>query len=413
MFRIVITSVDAQTPLDDWAVYWQDENMASSQVSQGTWQDLPDVTEKHPSPCHVIVPGEWCLSHIATLPVAQQRHLNQSAMYHCEPLLGVDVGNVHVAYQCHGDDVLLVAIERALLDSLLNALRQKNYVAHHLTTDVAVMASNSTSNTLWISQQRFVASEPVGCGWAVESTHAGLYLQRWLASSAFNVNQRLNIITEENNSNTAQQQEIISICTQHGVSINHCNKNVSGACFEQTQRGAISLLQGDYERDTAEVRWRRWRPLTLTIAACALVITATHYWLAHNVTQQALQLKAEQRTLYTSLFPNDRRIVSLKRQFEAHMQTPVEEVTPPMIFLEAFGQFIATLPASDDTQGVLQHINFVAEKRQLQAGVLLPTVEHLETLTQSLRKAGLTANLQTANTTEQGANGEFAIGFPL
>jgi general secretion pathway protein L len=134
--------------------------------------------------------------------------------------------------------------------------------------------------------------------------------------------------------------------------------------------------------------------------------------LSHQLANQTAEVSAEQATLYRSLFPGERRIVNVRRQFEAHLNAPAGETTQPIAFLEAFSRVANVLPPSDKPEGILEAVSFNAEQRRLMTTVALPNVEAHEQLTQQLKAQGMDAKLTNANSTNGKTIGEYTVHFP-
>jgi general secretion pathway protein L len=397
-------------PIEDWLLQWRD---VSGDSSTGCWRDLDASDSKRLQTCELIIPSQWVLASNIAIPLSHRRRLAQSALYQIEPWISVDIQSVHVAHQAKGDMVCFYTIERTLLERLIAACRDHGFDPRLVTTDCQVLAAASEhdSPTLWVSEEQCWVIDPTDTHWAVEQTLASNWMAQWLKVRSSEVPlPQLNVRSTSLSATVTLQR-----CLPEGltVSMEEISANELDTVLLQAPiDGCYSLLQGDFEPNTPEVQWRRLRSVRWTAAACLLGVTLLNSILSHQLANQTAEVSAEQATLYRSLFPGERRIVNVRRQFEAHLNAPAGETTQPIAFLEAFSRVANVLPPSDKPEGILEAVSFNAEQRRLMTTVALPNVEAHEQLTQQLKAQGMDAKLTNANSTNGKTIGEYTVHFP-
>lgn len=87
-----------------------------------------------------------------------------------------------------------------------------------------------------------------------------------------------------------------------------------------TKKPRFDFLQGRYASSARrKPSTFNWKPVAALVAIFVVSYTAYLYTSAWKMNQQVSELDSETRSLYRELFPQDRRIVNVKRQMEQHL----------------------------------------------------------------------------------------------
>ena len=172
------------------------------------------------------------------------------------------------------------------------------------------------------------------------------------------------------------------------------------------ETGIANFLQGGYR--TAQEHggsWQQWQPLaavaTVGLVAFLLFSVASGWYFSGK----AEVLEEQNIALYKQLFPNERRIVSPRKQFQNHLRQ-VGDTAADGSFLPLLTKFSGSAFAvSDNGKRGAADISIVKLRYEhtvdgLQLELQSKTIDQLDRLKTNLAKVGLAATVNSA--TEQG-----------
>lgn len=283
---------DCSPRLDaDTQVYWLPGE------GKGGWMSLENCIEQAPAAVTLMLPAEVCSAFAVNLPTRKARWISQALAYAVEELLAENVDDLHLT---HGDALddgrrRVIAIRRQLLADWLEDLQALGLTIVAIHVDADLLPRDGT--------QLLVIDGRALLGGAAE------------ARLAFD---------------SQQWPHLADQCAspRHG----HGTLDESPALLDDYQRvddpyrflaagraASLNLAQGDFAVKAAGSGLGQWKPVLLVLAlvlAVQLIFNLVQAW---SLERQADHYAEASRALYSELFPEDRRIVNLRAQFDEHI----------------------------------------------------------------------------------------------
>lgn len=263
----------------------------------GGWMSLASCAEQAPAAVTLVLPAEVCSAVAVNLPTRKARWISQALAYAVEELLAENVDNLHLT---HGDALddgrrRVIAVRRQLLADWLADLQAQGLTIVAIHVDADLLPRDGT--------QLMVIGARALLGGAQEARLA-FDLQQW--------------------------PHLAGQCPspRHG----HGTPDEAPPLLDDYQpvddpyrflaagrAAALNLAQGDFAVKAAGSGLGRWKPALVVLAlvlAVQLIFNLVQAW---SLERQAERYAQSSRALYSELFPEDRRIVNLRAQFDEHI----------------------------------------------------------------------------------------------
>lgn len=275
----------------DSQVYWLPGE------GDGGWMSLASCAEQAPAAVTLVLPAEVCSAVAVNLPTRKARWISQALAYAVEELLAENVDDLHLT---HGDALddgrrRVIAVRRRLLADWLADLQAQGLTIVAIHVDADLLPRDGT--------QLMVIGARALLGGAQEARLA-FDLQQW--------------------------PHLAGQCPspRHG----HGTPDEAPPLLDDYQpvddpyrflaagrAAALNLAQGDFAVKAAGSGLGRWKPALVVLAlvlAVQLIFNLVQAW---SLERQAERYAQSSRALYSELFPEDRRIVNLRAQFDEHI----------------------------------------------------------------------------------------------
>ena len=275
----------------DSQVYWLPGE------GDGGWMSLASCAEQAPAAVTLVLPAEVCSALAVNLPTRKARWISQALAYAVEELLAENVDDLHLT---HGDALddgrrRVIAVRRQLLADWLADLQAQGLTIVAIHVDADLLPRDGT--------QLMVIGARALLGGAQEARLA-FDLQQW--------------------------PHLAGQCPspRHG----HGTPDEAPPLLDDYQpvddpyrflaagrAAALNLAQGDFAVKAAGSGLGRWKPALVVLAlvlAVQLIFNLVQAW---SLERQAERYAQSSRALYSELFPEDRRIVNLRAQFDEHI----------------------------------------------------------------------------------------------
>lgn len=353
----------ASKQLADNRLYWQPVEGA------GHWLDLEQAgLELAGRPLALILPGEWLSACAIVRPTSKARWMRQAVQYAVEEHLAEDVEQLHMALGAPLEDgrVRVLAIRRSLLSSLLEAAETAGLQIAAIHADYDLLPAHG--------QQVLLAGERGLLGGAGE--------QRLIFPAA----------------DWALLEERLG-----EVELNQADDPFP---LLAAQRGtATDLAQGDFAIQRGSGQWQPWRPVAALLGLWLCLQVLFDIGQVVYLNRQGDQFAAQTQTLYQQLFPEDRRIVNLKAQFDEHLAQASSRNDER--FLGSLQRVAGIMGAAPLT---VEQVSYSQVRGDLALQLRAGDFAALEQVRQRLIEAGLPAQLGSANREEQGVTARLVIG---
>lgn len=394
---------------------------ACNQWISGTLAELvPEDDNENTQEVYVFLPNLHILSTQVSVPRKQQKHLAQILPFLCEDKLACDIEEVHLAAgHIEGEAVSVRAIQRTLLNAVLDKLDQQGIQPrgvysdaepllqhrHVVTTDIAktddVNSSDVNSNKamLWllpnqyllIDQQRTASLHPSQVTHLTALLQGPAPLEIWVYRHPGLDHTAINLLLEALRNGGCRLHEPSIPSSQNQPVQAHLLPAFTAQGFELTPEDYTNLLTGPYTPARQHSRKLNWQPLAWV--ASAFIGLNLLYLLASGVyfDQRAHRLQSGSEQLYRQYFPQDRRLVNIRAQTQAHLDKNQQGADAG--FLHLLGQ---VLPGWEQHRDHLQltSLRYQSQRRELLIDIESKTISQLDQLQQAL---GPSAELLSAN----------------
>lgn len=351
----------------------------------------------------IFAPSSQCLLTKVTVSARQRRQAIDALGWLIEEQVGEDAENLHVIAgpeQADGDTPLL-AMSLELVEYWRTACREAGWALHALLPDVMLLphADGAWSMTRW-ADGTVALRTGMMAGAVLDSVPAVLMLDaamREMPDSGRPVSLRVSGMAD------ADQVAIQAWADVQGLPVEFSGTHDESELLLSVMdwaRHPANLLQGRFAS-----RQQVLVPPALRIAAIFLLVAFSvqlvSEWARYAYySNQAEKSQAAAITLYKKLFPNERRIVSVRKQMEAHLN-------------EGSGGD-GGLPVLTKIAEAVQGSGLVAQRVDFSSGVLTLDIEargltEIDALKQKLQDVGLQAEIVSANAQNGAIRGRLRV----
>ncbi|MES2817678.1 MAG: type II secretion system protein GspL [Pseudomonadota bacterium] len=351
---------------------------------EGQWLPLVDCAQASEGrPLALILPAEVCSAFAVSLPTQKERWLRQALPYAVEELLAEDVEQLHLALgERMGDGrYRVIALRRTLLSGWLEGLSKEGVRVARIHLDADLLPREHS--------QLLLLPDRALLGGAAEARLA-FPADAWPALLG-HFPEPLQVHGQASQA-PAGIEQYSQVADPHRL-------------LAQGIPTAVDLAQGDFALKAPSSGLGPWKPL-LAVAGLWLVLQwGFNLGQAWYLKQQGEAYAAQSLALYKELFPQDTRIVNLRKQFEDHL-------------VQGGGSTAGFMPLLNQAAGALgenralsiQQIDYSQNRGDLALQVRAPDFAVLEQLRQRLSDSGLAVQLGSANREENGVTARVVIG---
>jgi general secretion pathway protein L len=361
----------------DTQVYWLPGE------GEGGWVSLATCAEQAHAAVTLVLPAEVCSYFAVNLPTRKARWISQALAYAVEELLAESVDDLHLT---HGDALedgrrRVIAIRRQLLADWLEGLQALGLTIVAIHVDADLLPRDGTQ-LLFIDGRALLGGSPE-------------------ARLAFD---------------SSQWPHLAAQCPapRHGHGT-HAEAPEPLDDYQQLDDpyrflasgrvGALNLAQGDFTVQAAGSGLGQWKPVLVVLVlvlAVQLVFNLVQAW---SLDSQAERYAEASRALYTELFPDDRRIVNLRAQFDEHIGQSSGTSAEFMRLLDEVALAMAEgIPVS------ISQLDFNEARGDLALQVRASDFAALEQLRQRLGETGESVQLGSASRDGDAVSARVVIG---
>lgn len=362
--------------------------------------------------CTMILAVENLLCTQVVLPGKQAKHLKQALPFLIEEKLSIDAEAMHF---CAGPRLAdnrynVIAIEQEKLSLLLSLLKGADIEPSQAFGDAQLLVPSE----LYIGRDRSLLSLSSGESIAVESEDLELLL-----NSAFNNEDALDsteipelTVNYEVPLNSELELQLQALDTAQSAQVHIASSATAFTSLllgRASKNNTVNLLQGEFVAKKKKAQSQiNWKPFA--IAASAILALQLGYFAASGFyfNTQADTAATDTEKLYRQYFPQDRRILDIKRQAQAHLRgsnsSSGKGFTP---MLSAFGE---SWKNADSTSLKIEQLRYNSKRSQMTLEVQAKSINQLDTLQRDISKQGIKAELMSANESDSGVRGRLQLG---
>lgn len=336
----------------------------------------------------VFVPTSQCLLSSVQVSAAQWREAREALAWLIEDQLAEDPEQLHVVAGPRSEEggVPILAVGRAVFEHWRERLHALNVTPLAVLPDLLLV--------------------PHGTGWSLQltPTQACLRLDAWrglcvepaalpAVIAAALVEQPPAVAQVQLYADPAEPlTELTATLEQAGLTVvRHPLYPNAPATDALWSRHPFNLLQGDYRPADAGHLSPRWRRLGLLALMAFGLLLANEAGRMFWLNWQAKKLETANRQQYQQLFPQERRVVNLRRQLEAHLNSAGASQ----------GEFLPLLTVAaesiDAQGGRLSATRVHFSERGLELDVAASGFDAIQQLQQMLQARGQVAELLSSD----------------
>jgi general secretion pathway protein L len=337
---------------------------------EGGWLSLASCAERAHAAVTLVLPAEACSAFAVNLPTRKARWISQALAYAVEELLAENVDDLHLT---HGDALedgrrRVIAIRRQQLADWLADLHALGLTIVAIHVDADLLPRDGTQ-LLFIDDRALL-------GGAAE------------ARLAFASDQWPHLAAQCPPPLHAQG----TLAQPPAPLEDYRQLDDPYRALAAGRAAALNLAQGDFAVRAAGTGLGHWKPVFVVLAlvlAVQLVFNLVQAW---TLESQAERYAQASRALYTELFPDDRRIVNLRAQFDEHIGQRSGASSGFMRLLDKVAQAMAEgIPVS------ISQLDYNEARGDLALQVRASDFATLEQLRQRLSESGESVQMGSAS----------------
>lgn len=361
----------------DSQVYWLPGE------GDGGWMSLASCAEQAPAAVTLVLPAEVCSAVAVNLPTRKARWISQALAYAVEELLAENVDDLHLT---HGDALddgrrRVIAVRRRLLADWLADLQAQGLTIVAIHVDADLLPRDGT--------QLMVIGARALLGGAQEARLA-FDLQQWphLAGQC----------PSPRHGHGAPDEAPPLLDDYQPVDDPY-------RFLAAGRAAALNLAQGDFAVKAAGSGLGRWKPALVVLAlvlAVQLIFNLVQAW---SLERQAERYAQSSRALYSELFPEDRRIVNLRAQFDEHIG---QRAGGPSGFMRLLDE--VTLAMTEGVAVTVSQLDYNQARGDLALQVRASDFATLEQLRQRLGETAENVQLGSASRDGDAVSARVVVG---
>lgn len=362
----------------DMPVYWLP---ASSQGRSLTLAECVELTRGALQA--LVVPVEACSAFAVHLPTLKARWLRQALPYAVEELLAEDVEQMHLALGEALEDGRhrVIALRRALLDGWVDQLQALGLNLGVIHVDADMLPRDGL--------QLLSFGERCLLGGAGE-VRLALCPEGW---------RELASVCE------VPRKVYVERSSTVPAGLESMDRVEDGHLLLAAGRGtAVDLAQGEFILRKSAAVSGLWVALLGVAVLAAMLHLGSALAKTWYLQGQSAHYASASSVLYHELFPEDRRIVNLKAQFDEHLTR--RDANARSHFIDLMAQV-----ANAGKAGVtLKQVDYSEMRKELALQVGAMDFAALEVFQQKLSELGLAVQLESASREEQGVIARLVLG---
>ncbi|WP_339668005.1 type II secretion system protein GspL [Dasania marina] len=402
VIRISTLQIDEHSELQ-WFIFNQQQQLllkgcdALSAINNA----LPEAVQASVS-IHIIIPNDAVLLARVDIPSRNPRHIKQALPFAIEEFISEELENVHMALPqdwdaSHGK-IDVAIIKHSLLISWLDLLHHHQLIPQTMVVDTLCIPIEPQHHSVLFEGDKILLRLGLYHGVCCESVDFNtLYSQLIAAELDENALPLLHCLYSQSS------EQSVAIDYQGPQQDSHYQESSSEIlAVNMLKQGTanINVLQGGYKQGQDDTNtWLVWRPAAIAAAASVALFVLVHVASASYFSWQAERIQQESVRYYKQLFPNERRVVSPKRQLQNHLR---------LISSGESGAFLATLaaiaaefkPYTQSGQITVKQLAFSQDNRLLRFELSSQTIEQLDNLKQQFSAIGIKAVIGSARAQE-------------
>ena len=373
-------------------------------------------------PLVLLVNGEWVTQATAEVPAKSYKQMRQAAPYALEDLLSEEIESLHFAFdekkKSKTSKINVLVIDKVLLKTWLYFFQSMNFFPVAMLPDTLLVSCAPDLLTLILEEERAFVVTPLGRRMVFHASQIAIFLQDvWAENTEMlaEKNIRIRLIYQKNDPKAKRILDLVSEEIQKQkqeilFSLEECPLNQPVFSFLLTQpevvtmllRPPIQLLQGEFRpraRSKVSLNEFKYSFVACTVFLCLLF----SFWTGQIIyyQSQTIKLANESEALFRSLFPEENKIIDLKRQFSTKLNQLNRQTEKSVSFIQLMneaGESIQAQKNSDLSRMIrLSRVIFDGDQQLLRLELEVEDFPMIDQLKSKMELKGLTVSVDAAN----------------
>lgn len=370
--------------LDNEAVrYYLTQDAVVLEQGETSLSSLPAILNgKSIESCLVAIPGEQVTCLNIQLPAGTQRHLSQAIPYLVEEQLAAPLESLHIAHgqptqsrQCQ-----VLVMDKGMMAEWHSIAGQLAFPVTDIVPEYLLLPVDNIP-VCFRQNSKTLVRLPDGNGYCFTGEPPSLS-------------------NEPLSSDQGKQGE----------------KELDQMLFEQhpalsDQTPSTNLLQGEFTfRSSTNYQWLK--PTVGSLVASILIFAVYLAGAGLFFQHKADLLETETHALYRDLFPNDKRIVNIRRQMQGHLNNAQTSISGDDFFVLLSGLSNAVAEIGEDNDISPRHLQYSQKEGALSVELQAKDIPRAHQLRDNLSQQQLTASILSVNQQDQGIVARFEVTAP-
>ncbi len=362
----------------------------------------------------LVISGANTITTNVNIPSKQMRHVAQALPYMVEDHLAQDVAQLHLVAGARSSEggVPVLAVPNQLMTAIRGLFSQFGLPLDSVQPDMLCLPLADQEWTLLIDGKQMMVKNGELSGLAIEMDAAPVVLasimDNWphkpevlrvlLCQAQLNQNLQNWMKTQITGAVADQEFEVVFEEIPSNDFALLCDQLHSAMNLKKRPN---NLLQGKFGT-TARRRPSgfNWKPIAALVGIFVLLHSVYMHTQAWQIDKEAQRVDAETKTLYKRLFPQDKRIVNVKRQMEQHLKSSGSGGGQQsfMELLALTGEQIFHVNRAQQNAITPRRVAFDEGQGDLRLDLMIKDFNQLEDFKNRLQKAALA--VETASATQ-------------
>lgn len=279
----------------------------------------------------LVISGAHTVGTDVSIPTRQMRHIAQALPYMVEDQLTQDVSQFHLIHTINGNtgNISVLGILQQYVAVTQRLFAEQNLPLDAIFPDMLCLPLANDEWTVLVDSKHLLIRRAELGGIAIEIDAVPVVLAAILAHwhpkpATLRVilcrdltDSLTNWIKTQINSAVADQ----TIAVEYDDIASDYFAVLCDGLQKMSRKHPANFLQGAFAaKGRRKPSGYNWKPLATLAASFVIVYTSYLYTQSWKYTVEAKRIEAEATSLYKRLFPQDRRIVNIKRQMEQHIK---------------------------------------------------------------------------------------------
>jgi len=359
----------------------------------------------------IVLPAEMAALQNVNLPAKNSRQAMQALPFVVEEQLAVDVEKVHLAVGLRQQDGAwpVIVIDVAVMSALIACCEQANLRLRAVYVDAQLLPAAGNSLSVAMYKNRILLRTEKEMA-VFDDKNAAEMIHFFLGESALSV-VKIYFSAEVEGQNLLAQQLATEFAALGETRVEMVSDvhTLSDLLLSLPDATAINLLQGRFFVRQPTGKAPLWKIVVAAavifwVGQCLLQVVSGWYF---NRSANRLEIKMD--TQFRKLFPDMRRVGSVKKQIETQLLVGAGN-NDDASFAKLFSASIQVLNAMPDHQGFeISELRYDDQQGQVELEVKAKSIDQLDQYKQALSKAGLSAKISSANDGGNGVEGRMQI----